>query len=98
MVSTLAGSGTGTWADGLGAAAHFSEPHGVSVDSNGALYVADSTNHRIRKISSSGVRAYLLCNLCIRRIVFRLNGANFCLGRGFGISDVGQLHLHIMDD
>ncbi len=45
VVSTLAGSGTG-----LG----FNYPYGVSVDSNGAVYVADYGNHRIRKVSSSG--------------------------------------------
>ena len=55
VVSTLAGSGSGAWADGLGTAASFNVPKGVSVDSNGAVYVADSTNHRIRKVSSSGV-------------------------------------------
>ena len=54
QVSTLAGSGSYTWADGLGAAASFSNPTGVSVDSNGAVYVADTSNHRIRKVSSSG--------------------------------------------
>ena len=55
MVSTLAGSGSGAWADGLGTAASFNRPWGVSVDSKGAVYVADTNNHRIRKVSSSGV-------------------------------------------
>ena len=60
MVSTLAGSGSGFWADGLGAVASFSNPTGVSVDSNGAVYVADQSNNRIRKILSSGVCLYAL--------------------------------------
>ena len=55
MVSTLAGSGSSTWADGLGNAASFNGPAGVSVDSNGAVYVADYNNNRIRMVSSSGV-------------------------------------------
>ena len=55
MVSTLAGSSIVGWADGLGTAARFNNPYGVSVDSNGAVYVADTSNHRIRKVSSSGV-------------------------------------------
>ena len=54
-MTTLAGSGTGTWADGIGPAAGFKKPYGVSVDSNGAVYVADMNNHRIRKVSSSGM-------------------------------------------
>ena len=54
VVSTLAGSGTAAWADGLGTAANFYNPSGVSVDSNGAVYVADQGNHQIRKVSSLG--------------------------------------------
>ena len=55
VVSTLAGFGTATWADGLGTAARFNNPNGVSVDSNGAVYVGDTGNNRIRMVSSSGV-------------------------------------------
>ncbi len=55
VVTTVAGSGLLAWADGLGAAASFNNPSGISVDSNGALYVGDTSNHRIRKVSSSGV-------------------------------------------
>ena len=58
VVSTLAGSGSASWADGLGTAARFNSPSGVSVDSNGTVYVADNTNHRIRKVSSSGVYGF----------------------------------------
>ena len=53
VVTTLAG--IGTWADGLGTAASFNSPSGVSVDFNGAVYVADNNNHRIRKVTSAGV-------------------------------------------
>ena len=55
VVTTLAGSGSTTWADGVGAAASFYNPTGVSVDSNGAVYVADQYNYRIRKVLSSGL-------------------------------------------
>ncbi len=54
VVTTLAGSGALAWADGLGTAASFNDPYGVSVDSKGAVYVADSDNNRIRKVLSSG--------------------------------------------
>ena len=50
----MAGSGTGGWADGLGTAAIIDYPTGVSVASNGAVYVADQSNNRIRMVSSSG--------------------------------------------
>ena len=53
-VTTLAGSGSPAFADGLGLAASFNNPNGVTVDSNGLIYVADYLNHKIRKISSVG--------------------------------------------
>ena len=54
-VSTLAGSGTAGYTDGTGTAAQFNFPSGVAVDSSGNVYVADTSNHRIRKITSAGV-------------------------------------------
>jgi sugar lactone lactonase YvrE len=55
VVSTLAGSGKAGFADGTGTEASFNTPEGVALDSKGNVYVADSANHKIRKISPSGV-------------------------------------------
>ncbi len=53
-VSTLAGSGTPGFADGIGTAARFNAPRAVAVDESGNVYVADTENHRIRRISPTG--------------------------------------------
>jgi sugar lactone lactonase YvrE len=54
-VSTLAGSGAEDFADGPAAQAAFNGPNGVAVDAQGNVFVADSGNHRIRRIDRGGV-------------------------------------------
>ena len=49
-VSTLAGGSNG-YVDGNGTAASFARPEGVAVDGSGNVYVADTQNEVIRKIS-----------------------------------------------
>lgn len=56
VVSTLAGTaGAQGSTDGSGAAARFLYPHDVAVDASGNLYVADSFNNTIRKVTPAGV-------------------------------------------
>ena len=54
-VTTLAGSGTMKFADGKGTDASFSNLMGLAVDSDGNVYVADSRNDKIRKVSPDGI-------------------------------------------
>jgi hypothetical protein len=53
-VTTVAGNGTGYLRDGAVARAQFYNPKGLTVDHHGNIYVADTNNHRIRKITASG--------------------------------------------
>lgn len=50
QTSTVAGGDPG-FKDGVGSEAKFYSPQGITVDHQGNLYVSDSWNHRIRKIS-----------------------------------------------
>ncbi len=52
-VSTVAGSTRG-YVDGLGRSAQFAEPGGLALDGAGNLFVSDSGNNRIRRISTDG--------------------------------------------
>lgn len=52
VVSNLAGSPTlAGFTDGTGSAARFNSPIGLAVDASGTIYIADSKNHAIRKLS-----------------------------------------------
>lgn len=56
VVSTFAGmAGKHGSTDGPGQTARFSWPHGLAFDAAGNLYVADSSNRTIRKITREGV-------------------------------------------
>ena len=54
--TTIAGlAGSRGSADGTGSVARFNKPEGIAVDSVGVVYVVDTGNHTIRKITPGGV-------------------------------------------
>jgi len=80
VVSTLAGTAEAFGsADGAGAEARFNSPKGVATDRAGNVYVADSGNNTVRKISPTGV-------------VSTLAGAAGIFGSTDGFGAVAQFH------
>lgn len=57
IINTIAGTGSGGFSgdSGPATAAQFRNPSSAKFDTSGNLYVADYNNHRIRKISPSGI-------------------------------------------
>ena len=55
IISTIAGTGTESYSGDNGAAtsATLSYPFGVGLDTAGNVYIADTLNHRIRKVTIS---------------------------------------------
>lgn len=61
IVSTLAGkAGVSGSDDGAGEMARFNDPSGIAIDDTDNLYVADTGNHTVRKISPAGVVSTLV--------------------------------------
>ncbi|HEX3480072.1 MAG TPA: hypothetical protein VHT91_33870 [Kofleriaceae bacterium] len=95
VVTTLAGTASirGS-ADGTGAAARFSFPTGVAVDSAGNVYVADQDNSTIRKVTAAGVVTTLAGTA---RMAGSADGmaatARFYLPTGVAVDSVGNVYV-----
>ncbi len=64
IITTVAGNGTQGFSGdgGLATSASLGAPYDVAVDTQGNLFVADTLNHRIRRVDSSGVITTLAGN------------------------------------
>jgi sugar lactone lactonase YvrE len=90
-VSTLAGGEEG-FADGIGRDAKFREPSGITIDTVGNLYVADSVNNRIRKITPAGKVSTIAGGE--RGFADGIGGdASFYSPTGIAIDAVGNLYV-----
>ncbi len=95
VVTTLAGAAPSPGStDGTGSAARFSGPSGLAVDAAGNLYVADSNNHLIRKVTSAGV-VTTLGGLAGTSGAADGTGsvARFAYPRGVAVSAAGTLYI-----
>jgi sugar lactone lactonase YvrE len=57
-VTTMAGTGNAAFADGTMQQAEFNNPEGISIAPNGDIYVTDTGNFRVRKISGNAVTTF----------------------------------------
>ncbi|MGZ5441352.1 MAG: hypothetical protein ACXW4P_04610 [Thermoanaerobaculia bacterium] len=94
VVTTVAGdAGAEGSADGTGRTARFLSPRGVAADSGGNVYVADSRNHTIRKITPAGV----VTTLAGQRLVGGADGtgsaARFNNPYGVAIDSGGNVYV-----
>jgi DNA-binding beta-propeller fold protein YncE len=90
-VSTLAG-GEGGFADGVGSAARFYRPSGIAIDAAGKLYVVDSWNNRVRKITPTGEVSTL--TVCEEGFADGIGGdAKLCGFAGIASDAAGNLYV-----
>ena len=95
VVTTLAGTAGSTGStDATGSAARFFAPYGVSVDTAGNVFVADTSNHTIRKVTSAGVvttEAGLALNLGSNNGLG--SGARFFAPYGVSVDTAGNVFV-----
>lgn len=93
VVTTLAGSGEAGSSDGIGSSATFNSPLGIAVDDGGNVYVSESGNDKIRKISSAGDVITLAGNLPNTSTDGNATTASFAAPRGLAIDSNGNLFV-----
>ena len=81
IINTVAGNGTaGFGPDGIAAtSSKVNTPHGVAVDAAGNLYIADSDNDRIRKVTPTGT-------------ISTIGGTGVAGYTGDGVATARQIH------
>ena len=95
VVTTFAGvSGSAGSADGTGGAARFTSPEGIKVDAYGNLFVADSGNCTIRKITPGGVVSTIAGGVGDYAYVDAVGtAARFSQPRGIALTSTGTIYV-----
>ena len=92
-VSTYAGSGAMGFADGKAMEANFANPTGVAVDNEGNVYVADSHNNLIRKVTPDGIVSTFAGSGRVNAADGRGTEASFSYPYGLATDEKGNLFV-----
>jgi hypothetical protein len=92
LVTTLAGIGNGD-VNGAGTVAKFNAPMGVAVDAGGNIYVADTENNKIKKISVAGVVSTFAGSVAGDALGAALLGAKFLKPNGLAVDNEGNVYV-----
>ncbi len=98
VVTTLAGSGVAGSVDATGGAASFWDPSGVTTDASGNVFVADRSNHKIRKITATGVVTTFAGSGAFGSVNGLANVATFYLPVGVAVDAAGGVYVAGGDD
>jgi sugar lactone lactonase YvrE len=93
-VTTLAGAaGAVGYADGAGSAARFNLPSRLDTDAQGNVYLTDTGNSVVRKITAAGVVTSLAGNGTCGSSDGRERAAQFCSPKGIALDKWGNLWI-----
>jgi sugar lactone lactonase YvrE len=92
LVTTYSGNGSGAFQDGIGPNAYFNYPRSLAIDNTGNLFVADSYNNKIRKISLNGAVTTVAGNHYNYSDGLG-SAANFRFPSGIVLNSIGQLFV-----
>jgi serine/threonine protein kinase, bacterial len=93
VVSTFVGSGVQGSADGVGLTASFDLPQGIAIDAFGNLYVTDTRNNKIRKITSDGVVSTFAGSGTLGSADGISTAASFNSPEGIAVDALGNLYI-----
>lgn len=92
-VNTLAGNGMTGHVDGPALSAQFNNPTGIATDNSGNVIIADAINHRIRKISTSGIVSTIAGNGSAGPVDGDPSTAEFNSPSGVAVDIIGTIYV-----